>query len=102
TLKTFFRPELAQGLNETYELHVDNEALQVQIKEGDIQVKQGEAPRPDAVFYTDMTTYLGLLTGQIEPDEAISKGLIRIEGDPGALGRLLSMCEVPGLSGLPA
>ncbi|RPI20956.1 MAG: transcriptional regulator, partial [Chloroflexota bacterium] len=25
TLKTFFRPELAQGVDETYELHVDDE-----------------------------------------------------------------------------
>jgi DNA-binding HxlR family transcriptional regulator/putative sterol carrier protein len=102
TLKTFFRPELAQGLNETYELHVDNEILQVQIREGDIQVKQGEAPRPDAVFHTDMPSYLGLLTGHIKPAEAIASGLIRIEGDLGALSRLLSMCMVPSAPALPA
>jgi DNA-binding HxlR family transcriptional regulator len=102
TLKTFFRPELAQGLNETYELHVDNEILQVQIREGDIQVKQGEALRPAAVFHTDLPSYLGLLTGHIKPEEAIAGGLIRIEGDPGALSRLLSMCVVPSVPALPA
>ena len=99
TLKTFFRPEEAQGLDETYELHVDNEVLQVRINEGEIQVKQGEGPGADMVLYTDMPSYLGLLSGQIDPDEAISTGLIRVEGDTGALSRFLSCCRLPALIG---
>jgi DNA-binding HxlR family transcriptional regulator/putative sterol carrier protein len=100
TLKTFFRPEQAQGVNETYELHIDNEVLQVQIKAGDLQVRQGEALNADVVFYTDMPSYLGLLTGQIKPDEAISRGLVRIEGDRiendlDALSRFVNLCGVP-------
>jgi DNA-binding HxlR family transcriptional regulator len=94
-LKTFFNPEEARGINETYEVHVDNEVLQVRIADGDLDVKQGEAAKPDAVFHTGMPTYLDLLTHKIEPDEAISRGLIRIEGDPEALGRFLSLCGVP-------
>jgi len=94
TLKTFFRPEQAQGINETYELHVDNEILQVQIEEGELHVKQGEAEKPDAIFHTDMQSYLGLLTGQIKPSDAVSKALIRIEGDTSALGRFLNICGV--------
>jgi hypothetical protein len=38
---------------------------------------------------------LGLFTGQIKPDEAIAGGFIRIEGDPGALSRFFSFCQVP-------
>ncbi len=98
TLKTFFRSEEAQGVNETYELHVDNEVLQVQIMDGELQVKQGEALRPDALFHTDMPSYLGLLTGQLKPDDALSSGLIRIEGDPGALSRFLKLCALPASS----
>jgi DNA-binding HxlR family transcriptional regulator len=94
TLKTFFRPEQARGINETYELHVDNEVLQAQVSDGDLQVRQGEAFNPVAVFHTDITTYLDLLTGQITPDEAVSRGLVRIQGDPGALQRLLHMCAL--------
>jgi DNA-binding HxlR family transcriptional regulator len=100
TLKTFFRPEQARGINETYELHVDNEVLQVQIRDGDLEVKQGEAPDPDAVYHTDIPSYLGLLTGQIDPDEAISRGLIRIEGDPTTLKRFLTICGVPSSAGI--
>ena len=96
TLKTFFRPEQAQGVNETYELHVNNEVLQVQMKAGELHVRQGETRKADVIFYTDMSSYLGLLQGQIKPDEAIAEGLIRIEGDPGALSRFLNLCRLPG------
>ena len=98
TLKTFFRPELAQGINETYELHVDNEVLQVQIKEGGIRVQQGNTLKADAIFHTDMSSYLRLLQRQIQADEAISRGLIQVEGDPAALSRFLNLCGLPSLS----
>jgi DNA-binding HxlR family transcriptional regulator len=81
TLKTLFRPELALDVNKIYELHLDHEVLQIHINSGELQVRQGEALHADIVFYTEMPTYLGLLTGQIKPGEAISGGLIRIEGD---------------------
>lgn len=96
TLKTFFRPELAQGINETYELHVDQEVLQVQIKAGEIQVRQGETFKADVIFHTDISSYLELLQRKIEPEAAIAGGLIRIEGDPGALSRFLNLCGLPG------
>ena len=95
-IKAFFHPERAQRVNETYELHLGHEVLQAQIKEGEINVQQGTALKADAVFHTDMQLFLGLFTGQIKPDEAISGRLVRIEGDPGALSRFLNVC---GLSG---
>jgi DNA-binding HxlR family transcriptional regulator len=95
TLKTFFRPELAQGINETYELHVGHEVLQARINGGEIDVRQGETLKPDAVFRTNITSYLELLQRRIQPEEAIAKGLIRIEGDPGALSRFLDLCGLP-------
>ena len=96
TLKTFFRPEQAQGINETYELRIDNEVLQVQIKAGEIDVRQGDGRKADVIFRTDMPTYLGLLQRQIQPNQAISEGLIQIEGDPNALSRFLDLCGLPG------
>lgn len=103
THKTFFRPEKAQGIHETYELHIDEEVLQVQIQDGEIHVQQGDALRADIVLHTTMQIYLGLLAGQIPPQEAIAKGLICIEGDPAALERLISICGIsaPQMSALP-
>lgn len=95
TLKTFFRPEQAQQSSETYELHVDQDVLQVRVADGQLQVRQGEAPHADAIFHTDIGTYLGLLQRAIAPDAAITAGQIRIEGDPAALARFLDLCGLP-------
>jgi DNA-binding HxlR family transcriptional regulator len=95
TLKTFFRREQAQGLDETYELHIDDEVLQVRIAGGALLVQQGDALKADAIFRTDMPTYLTLLSGELAPDEAISQGLIRIVGDPETLDRFLLICGLP-------
>lgn len=95
TLKTFFRPELAQDMEEAYELHIDDEVMQVRISGGEIEVEQGTAVNPTAIFHTDIATYLGLLQRQIQPDEAIAAGRIQIAGDPEALNRFLSFCGLP-------
>lgn len=94
-LKAFFHPERAQGVDETYELRFGNEALQARITEGHLHVQQGEARQPIAVIHTDMQSFLGLFTGQLQPDEALAGGLVRVEGEPAALGRFLSFCQVP-------
>jgi DNA-binding HxlR family transcriptional regulator len=106
TLKTFFRPERAQGINATYELRVGDEVLQAQIKDGALHVQQGDALRAHAVFHTDIESYLGLLTGELEPEDAIERGVVRVEGEPGALERFLEVCGMSGAtprdtSGLP-
>jgi DNA-binding HxlR family transcriptional regulator len=110
-IKAFFHPEQAQGVNLTYELHLGKEVLQVQINDGVLQVQQGAARNPDVIFYTDMQVFVGLFAGQIQPDEAISRGLIqieragsadnriednRIEDNLGALNRFLNISGVPG------
>jgi DNA-binding HxlR family transcriptional regulator/putative sterol carrier protein len=99
-MKAFFHPEQAQGIVETYELHLGKEVLQVQVKEREIHVKQGTGLRPDVVFITDMRSFVGVFAGQIEPDQAIAAGLIQIEGDRiddqlGALRRFLRISGVP-------
>jgi DNA-binding HxlR family transcriptional regulator len=94
-LKAFFRPQQAEGVHENYEFHIDNELLQVKIDDGALHVQQGAAPNADAVFYTVMPVFLGLFAGQIQPEEALAGGLIRVEGDPGALTRFLEVCGVP-------
>lgn len=97
TLKTFFRHELAQGVDDTITLHIDQEVLQVQIKAGEVQVRQGEPNHADVAIYTSMPTYLGLLTEQIQTEQAVSAGDLRVEGDVNALSRFLKICGVPAV-----
>lgn len=95
TPKTFFRPDRARGVNETCVLHIDNEVQQVHIRDGTIDVRQGEPSTADVVVSTDMPTYLELLAGQIQPEEAIAQGRMRVEGDLAALQRFLQICGLP-------
>lgn len=94
-IKAFFNPEQAQDINETYELRLGNEVLQVQVKDGALHIQQGQALKADVIFHTEMDIFMGLFSGQIQPDEAVSAGLIKIEGDADALSRFLSVTGVP-------
>lgn len=97
TLKTFFDPEEARGVHETYELHVDGDILSVRITDGDIDVRQGAARDPDMILHADMPTYMALLLGHLPPQEALAGGHVRFEGDAQALSRFLDLCGVPPL-----
>jgi len=91
-IQVFFHPEHARGVDETYELHLGKEVLQVQVQEDELQVQQGVDRRPDAVFRTEMPHFVGLFAGQIQPEEAIAGGLVQVEGDPQALSRFMKLC----------
>ncbi len=93
-IKAFFHPQQAQNITETYELQLGSEVLQVQIKQGELRVQQGQSLEADVVFRTDTLTYMGLFVGQLKPEEAIASGFIRVEGKAGALGRFLSLSHV--------
>jgi DNA-binding HxlR family transcriptional regulator len=97
TPKTFFRPDLAQDVNETYALHIGDEIQQVRIADGAICVQQGEPSQTDVALYTEVPIYLGLLLGQIDLDAALAGRLIRVEGDLDALRRFLKICRVPSV-----
>lgn len=96
TFKTFFRPDKAQGVHESYELHIGPEVLHVRIDDGEIEVTQQETPAPDVVLTaTDMEAVFGLLTGALDPAVAQAAGLAQIEGDVDALRRLVCICGLP-------
>lgn len=93
-IRSFFRPDLAMDVDATYQLDIGCEVLSVRIDHGELKILQGEIPKPDAVFHTEMAPYMALFSGQLEPEDAISTGLVRVEGDPAALNRFLSLCGV--------
>ena len=82
-------------MDETFELHLGNEVLQVQIRDGALRVQYGQVLNSGVVIHTEMPIFMGLCSGQIQPEAAISASLIRIEGDPGALSRFLTLSSVP-------
>ena len=97
TPKTFFRPALAQGVNETYALYIGNEVQQIRIADGEIEVQQGEPPQADVALYAETPVYLGLLLGELDLDVALAGGMIRVKGDVAALRRFLKICGIPSV-----
>jgi DNA-binding HxlR family transcriptional regulator len=94
-IKAFFHPEYAQGIAQTFELRLGEEVLQVQFKNGEILVQQGQALAADVIFHTNMQVFMGLFAGQLSPGDAIAGQLIRINGDPDTLRQFLTLTGVP-------
>jgi DNA-binding HxlR family transcriptional regulator len=97
-IKAFFHPANAQSIDETYEWRFGVESLQVQVKSGQLCIQQGQYLTPDVVFHADMPVFMGLFSGQLPLDDAIAAGLVRVDGDPQALYRFLSISSVPQIS----
>ena len=100
TPQTFFRPELAEGLDKTYALHIGGENQTVRIVDGAIDVRQGEPTTWDMAIYADVATYLGLLTRELDPQRALADGLARVEGDKAEFFRFVDLCGMPKLTDL--
>ena len=95
TPQTFFRPALAQGLDKTYALHIGGETQTVRIVAGTIDVWQGEPAHPDMALHAEVPVYLGLLTRQIDPQAALTDGLVCVDGDEAELFRYIMLCGMP-------
>ena len=95
-IKAFFHPEQAQGITETYELHLGDEVLQVQINDGKLHIQQGQTLKADVILHTEMAIFMGLFSGQIAPEMALSAGMVQVEGDANGLHRFLQLSRVTG------
>lgn len=93
TLKTFFRPELAQ-FRASYQWHVDGELLSITIDHGQLHIQQDPSQQPDAIIHTTIELYLQLLQGAISPQQAVDQDLLHIQGDLAALDWFLACCAI--------
>jgi DNA-binding HxlR family transcriptional regulator/putative sterol carrier protein len=87
-IKATFRPEAARWVRETYEFRVGEDVFYVRVDEGLSEPEYGPAWEPDLVVTTDPDTFLALVSGRIEPADAVHAGKLDFEGDAEALGRV--------------
>ena len=87
-------PDVADGT--TYELHIDDEVLHVQVRESNLQPHHGPADDPDAVLTMDAMALADLWAGRLDVDDALAAGRVTVDGDEDAARRLLT-----SFSGLP-
>jgi putative sterol carrier protein len=87
-IKAAIRPEAARWVRETYEFRVGEDVFHVRVDEGVSEPQYGPAWEPDLVVTADPDTFLALVSGQIEPADAVYAGKLDFEGDAEALGRV--------------
>jgi DNA-binding HxlR family transcriptional regulator len=100
-LGTFFDADAAGDLTARYELRLGENAFDVRVAEGAINVDRGAADDPDAIIETDATTLSALIWERRELADALRAGDLSIEGDGRAVTRFLELFPRP-LPAVPA
>jgi DNA-binding HxlR family transcriptional regulator len=90
-MRAAFRPDAAAGLTETFELRVGEQVFEVSIADGACTTRETQPTNADVVLTLDVTTLGGLLHGQLEPDEAMARGLVNVRGDSNSLQRFVEL-----------
>lgn len=79
----------------TLELRTGGEPVVVEAACGGLTTRRGSAERPDAVLSGSPHSILGVLSGELDPDEARARGVV-LEGDERVLERLRPRARQPG------
>jgi DNA-binding HxlR family transcriptional regulator len=97
SLYTTFRPEKAEGVQISYEIHyTDQMIVHVLVEDGEAKVAEGRFAGVDLAIKTAHgTALLDLMTGQVSPAEAVASGRIGLEGDPADLELFAQLFHVP-------
>ncbi len=74
--------DAARGVWETYQFHIGDASLWVQVADGDVRVQAGTSPQSaDLVVTTDIQTFVGLGFEAVSPEEALASGRVEVVGD---------------------
>jgi hypothetical protein len=94
-MKATFRPEAARWARETYEFHFGVDGFHLPVDDGVSEPEYDPAFEPDLVVRTDPHTLLSLVSGWLEPTEAIEIGRHDVEGDLDTLARVGEIFSLP-------
>jgi DNA-binding HxlR family transcriptional regulator/putative sterol carrier protein len=96
-LKATFLRDQARGVQVAYELRIgDQHVLHVKIDDGALEVGPGPLPGADAVLDLGFVL-LALMTGEMTPDDVLTTGQVRVDGDPAQLEQFVRMFQLPKL-----
>jgi DNA-binding HxlR family transcriptional regulator len=100
SFRTMFDPGQAEGLNAGYEFRLGEARFRAEVAEGRLEIERGSAEAPDATVEADSGTLAALVYDDLELDDALSSGDLRIEGDREAVERFLALFPLPELAGV--
>jgi DNA-binding HxlR family transcriptional regulator len=95
SFRTMFDPERAAGFDATYEFRFGEDRFRAEIAEGQLEIERGTAETPDATVEAEAGTLAALVYDDLELDDALSSGDLRIEGDGEAVERFLALFPLP-------
>ena len=78
-----------------YELRFGEDRFRAEVAEGRLEIERGSAERPDATVEADAGTLAALVYDDLELDDTLSSGDLRIEGDRAAVERFLALFPLP-------
>jgi DNA-binding HxlR family transcriptional regulator len=95
SFRTMFDPERAAGFDATYEFRLGENCFRAEIAEGQLEIERGTAEAPDATVEAEAGTLAALVYDDLELEDALSSGDLRIEGDGEAVERFLALFPLP-------
>lgn len=96
-LGSLFDPEVAGDLNASYDVQIGEERFSVEVDSGQVELHRGGSADSEAVFVLpDAATMAGLLSSQLDPEQALASGGLKIErGGKQSLKRFLRLFPMP-------
>ncbi len=92
-LRTTFHPEAARGLRASYEIRAGDVVIHARLDAGTLVAAAGPLPGADLVIAAT-AALRPLLAGEIGPDEAVERGMVRLDGDPALLARFVEVFRI--------
>lgn len=92
-----FRPELADGLDVTFELRIEQEVFRIRVRDGTATITETAGDGPALVLACSLACFLALLAGELDPLEALEAGEIEIEGSREVLAHFHELFRWPAL-----
>ncbi|WP_371525795.1 helix-turn-helix transcriptional regulator [Streptomyces sp. NBC_01283] len=90
-LRASFRPEEASGVRETYEFRVDGDTFHLRVDDGVLDIQNGSATDPVCAITTDLGSFLAIGARLVDIEDAVARGLARLEGELPAAARVVAI-----------
>jgi DNA-binding HxlR family transcriptional regulator len=95
SLRASYKP-LAGGEAGTYQLEIEGEPFSVTVVDGGAETARGQADDPRCAITAGARALAQLLSGAIDPDQAIASGELQLTGPRRELDRFLDTFSYPG------
>jgi DNA-binding HxlR family transcriptional regulator len=95
SFRTMFDPDRAEGLDAVYEFRLGEDRFRAEVAEGRLEIERGTAEQPDVAVETDAGTLAALVYDDLELDDALSSGDLKIKGVRGVVERFLALFPLP-------